>query len=523
MYKNLKILIPSNFSSIVFVAAFVFFLVHPFGNVFYMIGDNIAQIAYWHILFNPHLAGSFGGVTPKPALMFLLGFSYDLSLWIFGSGVLIKGLLAFFAALLTTATARLSADVAGKMAGVLAAVFLVSLTPVTGLFADGSSMIFFLPLLLIGLRFWAIGRENLGIVIVGGATLIRPEGLGVLIWLALFQQLIRRRLRPFFLTVVVALVIFSLYFFVQYLLYGNWNPVEAFGPQAGYVFIHESTLLMRLVRTAHYIYDAMLTIFVDSPGLIYLFLPAMVTLISFGQRRTYLSILGIVLFLMVYFSLGVGEFLERFFQFLIPLIAAFGWAGLLLTYLFLVKRTRRYFWINRMIQLSCQVLLLVVLIIMIKSETDSLKVWQEYISQGDVNYAVYTQDANRLLMTQSIPKDSRVLLESDMVYGVLVRDINYFRDITSLQFFNLKNDIERQKILQDIDYILISKTYYQYYYLWYNPLKLGNTDTFRRTISEIMMDAKSKSIYNYSLTPVENSVFWLILRVEPFSYNSGNE
>lgn len=455
--------------------------------------------------------------------MFLLGFTYDLSFWIFGSEVLIKGLLAFFAALLTTATARLGADIAGNMAGIFAAAFLISLTPVTGLFADGSSMIFFLPLLLIGLRFFATGRERVGVFILCAATLIRPEGFGVLIWLAVFHQLIRRRWRPFLFTVALASVTFSSLFFVQYLLYGNWNPLEAFGPQAGYVFIHESTLLMRLVRILRYIYDAMVTIFVESPGLIYLFLPAVATLIWFRQRRTYLSVLGIVLFLIVYFSLGVGEFLERFFQFLIPLIVAFGWAGIFLTYHFLIKKMRQYFWISRIIQLISLSLLFAVLMVMIKTERDSLQVWQEYISQGNVNYAIYTQDAIRLLMAQPVPRGSRVLLESDITFGILVRDINYFRDVNSLQFFNLQKKAERQKILEQIDYILISKTYYQYYYLWYDPLEQGDSDFFRQTISDIIKDGKAKSIYNHYLTPVENSIFWLILRVEPFSYNSGNE
>lgn len=486
----------------IFTLALVFFLFHPFGNVFQIVGDNICQIAYWHVLFNHELTGSIGAAAAKPGLILLLGFFYDLSNWLLGSPVLIKILLAFFASLLVYATARLTADVAGsRIAGILSALYLISMTSLTDLFRSGSSMIFFLPLLLIGLRFFAHNRKKLGVLILCGSTLIRPEGLGVLIWLAVSDQLLKRRFRESVFILICVLMTVFLFFITSYLLQGDLSRLNSGGPATGYVFEQKPTFVLRLNRALQYVIEATGAIVFERPALAYLSLPALVTLLAFRHRRTYLSILGIVLFWIAYFSFGAGDFVNRYFEFLIPLIVSFGWGGVF----YIPKKL----WTRKSIKFIAVSLIIYAMFYMVNSGIDTLREWQ------NSGYAIYTQDAIRLLASSPVPRGSRLMTEDDIAYGIVARSPNYFRSLNALQFFNIKNDADRRKILEATDYILISKTPYRFYYLWYDPLNQVRIDSFRRTIKQIMADGKTKTIYGRTLTMIENSMLWLVLRVDP--------
>lgn len=503
---------PLGYSFIIFGTALGFFLIHPFGNVFQIVGDNICQIAYWHVLFNPHLTGSIGASVPKPGLILLLGLTYDLSVWL-GLPVLIKILLAFFAALVVYAVARLAADLAGGIAAVVSALFLISMTPLTQLFVGGSSMVFFLPVLLLGLRFFAHGRPRLGTIMLCFAMLIRPEVLGVLLWLMVSHQLIKRRFKKFIFSLLCVLFTLFILFITSYLVQGNISRLNAGGPSTGYIFPHASTFTMRFGQAIEYVAHSTWTIATQTPSLMFLSVPAFLTLLLFCYRKIYMSIIGIVIFWIVYFSFGSGDFVDRYFEFLIPFIVALGWGGIFYTYHFILHRASQSLWI-RNFNVVFILFLLYASLFMINATIVSFKEWQTNFALGG-GYAVYTWDVMQLLETNPIPKGNRVLTEDDIVYGIVARDPNYFRTLSALQVFNIKNDAYRHKILASTNYILISKAPYQYYYLRYDPLHKRNNDLFRRTIGQLIKDGKRKSIYNRHLTPVINSASWIVLRVDP--------
>src|SRR5215831_10958579 len=146
---------------VVFAAALAAFLVWPFGGFDSIHGDNICQVAYWRVLLHPHLVG------------------------------------AIFAAFLVSSTARIAGDLAGPTAAALAAAYLVWGTPMAQMFVGGTSMVFFLPLLLTGVRQFAQGQPTRGAVLLGCSSLFRIESIFVLAWLAVTEGLFGRRWRLF--------------------------------------------------------------------------------------------------------------------------------------------------------------------------------------------------------------------------------------------------------------------------------------------------------------------------------------
>src|SRR5262249_26257634 len=182
---------------VVFAAALAAFLVWPFGGFDSIHGDNICQVAYWRVLLHPHLVGAIGASSPKLGITLVLGLTYDLSDLLFHSTVLIRVVLAIFAAVLVSSTARIAGDLAGPTAAALAAAYLVWGTPMAQMFVGGTSMVFFLPLFLSGVRQFAQGRPTRGAAFLGCSSLFRIESIFVLAWLAISEGLFRRRWRLF--------------------------------------------------------------------------------------------------------------------------------------------------------------------------------------------------------------------------------------------------------------------------------------------------------------------------------------
>src|SRR6478609_2614119 len=232
----------------VFLASLAAFLtVIPFCGFDRIIGDNIAQVGYWRILFNHALVGSLGASSMKPGLIVLLGASYDLSYFLFGSTVLTKMVFALAGAGLATIVACVARQAGSKLAGVAAVVYMISATPVPQMFVDGTSMIVFLPLLLWGVWLFSRDRQSAGTLVLCLAAMIRIEAFAVLLWLALAEQFFRGRFRAFaFSTIVVALSV-GITVLVYYRLQGSAARFNAGGPSAGYIFSREPSAWVRLL------------------------------------------------------------------------------------------------------------------------------------------------------------------------------------------------------------------------------------------------------------------------------------
>jgi hypothetical protein len=543
---------------LVFAAAFIFFLLQPFGDFYMIIGDNICQVGYWRVLFHRHLVGSIGASTAKPGLIFFLGLFHDLSIWLFHSTVLIRVLLALFGALLVFITARMASETAGRVAGLMSAMYLLTCTPAPDFFASGSSMIFFLPTLFIGIWLFSRNHHYAGVFALCCAALFRIEALAVLAWLAISNQLCRRDWKHLTVSVVGGLVTAAVIVGVLYKLQGDLHRLNAGGPSAGYIshIFHNPSVVGRLEDSLGLIHKASLEVALRECGPPSFVMPALIALALHPSRRSYLAICGIPLFLILYLVFGGGNSQLRYFHFLIPALASLGTVGLYEAYQLgkpaarakispVVAITVLAAWFAWKVGPSNEGMWSVVLFIVVASlgfiarRPNATRLTTAFgppllasiaigaigvslVKSRDRNrdlkpedrYAVYTRDAFAVLRARPIPGGSRVLIDDDLIYGIVIQDPKYFSKVTSLQYFNIQDEASRKRILEETDYILASKWPYDYYYLHYDPLHVGQADAFRRSLEEAIDMNQSRIVYGRVLTPIENPRSWIVLKVE---------
>ena len=532
----------------VFLASLAAFLtIIPFRGFDHIIGDNIAQVGYWRILFNHALVGGLGASSMKPGLILLLGSAHDLSLALFGSTVLIKLVFALAAASLTTIVACVARQDEEKIAGVGAIMYMIAETPVPAMFIDGTSMIVFLPLLLWGVWLFSRGRDSAGAVMLCLAALIRIEAFAVLLWLVLAEQLFKRRWRAFFFSAVMVAISLALTVLVYYRLQGSVARFNAGGPGTGYIYTHEHNAWIRVLGALKYPFWASAEMSFGQCGAPYLAVPALLGCALSRWRRFYLSLLGVPLFLMVYVASGQGYGEVRYFQFLAPVVAALGASGLAQAFR-LGQRWRTHAGIWLWLPVAIGVLSIALgapkavcslALISIAAGLGALRRWlplalspllksgwgllfwvvilrtiEHNDWQRDAKLAAYADDALDLVDHHRVPKGQRVLTEDDVIYGVLVRDKHFFRGINALQYFNVQDDARRAKILRSTDYIAVSKSEFLSYYLQWDPLGRGQSDPFRAAIAHARK-GKPISLYGYRLLPIETTKGWTVLKVEP--------
>lgn len=535
------------FETLSFVGALTAFLVAvPFGDFDTIIGDNIAQVAYFRVLFRENLSGSIGASSMKPGLVLLLGVAHDLSLTLFASTVLIQLVFALFAAGLVTIVARIAKDAGGLLAGVFAAVYLLACTPVPGMYTTGSSMVVFLPLLFFGIWLFTLGREGAGAIVLCLAALTRIEALAVLAWLCVFQQLWRRKWRSVVFTGTVTTLTVVLTAAVYYRLQGSVARFNAGGPPAGYLFLRDPSGLHRLLESLKYTVSASYETLAARAGPPSLLLPALLGVFSDRSRRIYASLLGLPLFLNVYIASGNGSAELRYFEFLLPAAACFGAAGLVAAMHFGSSGRSRRIWA------AAGALLLVTISALALHAADvAYSAGLTFIAGGlgrltafrverfsprarnasafillgstaillvvrkaqahKPGRAVYTLDAKRLLDSKKLPPHSRVLTEDDIIYSVIARAPDFFAHATALQYFNIQNDAERAKLLNATDYIALSRGRHAFYYLHYDPEKRGNSDPFRAALGR----NESTNLYGHRLKLIDKSSAMSLFTVEP--------
>ncbi|HEY0469666.1 MAG TPA: hypothetical protein VGC79_35995, partial [Polyangiaceae bacterium] len=329
-----KLLTSEWFSDLVFFLATLALLlfVVPFGDVDRIIGDNVAQVAYWRILLNQAFVGSVGASSMKPGLIVLLGGAHDLSLALFQSTALLKLVFALSGAGLAAIVARIARPVGGKIAGVGAVLYLLAKTPVMDMYVEGTSMLVFLPLLLWGVWLFSQGRDRTGAIVLCLAALVRIEAFPVLLWLALGEQLFKRRWRAFFFSSVAVAIALALTVAVYYRVQGSVARFSAGGPPVGYIFAHEPSAVRRFLESLQYSASYSYEMVFEQCGFPYLAISALLGLAFSQFRRFYLSLFAIPLFLLLYATTGQGSNELRYFQFLAPVTAAFGASGIALAF-----------------------------------------------------------------------------------------------------------------------------------------------------------------------------------------------
>ena len=490
---------------VIFAAALAAFLAWPFGGFDSIHGDNICQVAYWRVLLHPHLVGAIGASSPKLGITLVLGLTYDLSDLLFHSTVLIRVVLAIFAAFLVSSTARIAGDLAGPTAAVLGAAYLVWGTPMAEMFVGGTSMVLFLPLLLSGVRQFAQGRPTRGAALLGCSSLFRIESIFVLAWLSISEGLFRRRWRLFWTCVTIMGAVSLAVIGFNFALQGDLSRFNAGGPQTGYVFAPESSVRVRFTQALLFVYQSTRIVVFEECRWPYLAVAGLGMLLLARQRRVYLAaVIGIPLFLVTYLVGSGDSSASRWFEFLIPFVAAFGVAGVVSAVRILgrdVLSPRVFRVTSRAAMCAAALLLAGVLVTMVRTAGPG---WGR---------APFTVDALRFLREPLIPKGAGVLIDDDITYGIVIREPDFFRRVTALPYFNIKDDEWRRRILDDTDYIIVSKREYPFYYLLYDPVGRGNSDPFRRAISQMAAGAPSQRVYDRQLVPIVNDKRWLIVKV----------
>jgi hypothetical protein len=532
----------------VFLAAMaVFSLAVPFSGFDGIIGDNICQVGYWRVLQHPSLIGSLGAASMKPALILLLGPVHDLSLALLGSTALIKTVFSLAGSALTTIVARIAKERAGPIAGIGAAVYLVTRTPVQEMFTRGTSMIVFLPLLLIGV--WLFSREQqlAGAVVLCVAALVRIESFAVLLWLAISEQLLRKNWRAFIITSLLAGATLVFTVIIYYRLQGSVARFNAGNPPAGYLYTREPSLLLRFTASLEYAWSSTTNMLLTRCGSPYLAAAALSGCVLASARRFYASLLGIPLFLIVYLSAGQGSSESRYFSFIPPMVAAFGAVGITQAMRFGREVGHKpMFWLllaGALPGVVCFVVggppvLCSLSLLLIAAETASalerlpftLPVWLTRSAWVLLFAAVfvttalsgewrprapaqYTQDAKALVEHKLLPRGKRVLMDDDILYGVLVRDHRLLERAGTLQYFNVQDDAHREEILASTDYLVLSTGSHFFYYLKYDPLARGTSDPFRAAVQHARRN-KPASVYGYRLVPFSERGRLFVLKVE---------
>jgi hypothetical protein len=529
----------------------------PFGDLYTIIGDNIAQVAYWKTLFHRQFVGSMGASVVKPGLIAVLGISHDLSLALFGSSVLIRVVCALAAAALVSVVAGIARDSSGTLvAGCGAAVYLLVATPLPRIFTAGSSMIFFFPLLFGGVWAFARQRQLLGSIVLCLAALIRLEAFAVLLWLSISEQLLKSRWRDFLLTACITASAVLLTAGVYYAVQGSVARFGAGGPATGYLLARDSNVLRRIWSTLVFSFTAPHQIAFEQCGFPYLAFPAGYALFRERRVRSYASLLAVPLFWLVCVALGQGQNEVRYFEFVIPVLASFGAAGVVVAFRDGREMTRRRVLVLASIGLAGLVASLLLwripeavsaaLVVApallgwltIRSQWSAKLLWLRIgyaILLGGVlvwtvvsdrfgsprKVASYVKDAHALLRQRLLPRGAAVLTEDDIIYNVVVKDVAYFGRAAALQDFNLQPQARRTELLRKTDYVVISKGRHSWYYLRYDPQKLGEGDQFRAAVSRLMKHKEPVSIYGSRLVPVKNNRNFLVLKVEHDAQSGG--
>lgn len=533
----------------VFVAAMVAFsLVLPFSGFDGIIGDNICQVGYWRILQHPKLTGSLGAASMKPALILLLGPVHDLSLALFGSTALIKTLFVFAGSSLTTIVARIAKEHSGPIAGAGAAVYLVTRTPVQEMFTRGTSMIVFLPLLLIGVWLFSRERPMAGTIVLCVAALVRIEAFAVLLWLAIAEQLLSRKWRAFIVTSLLAGVTVLFTVVIYYRLQGSVARFNAGNPPAGYLYTREPSALVRFTSTLQFAASSTIEMLFERCGSPYLAVPALVAVALSPVRRYYLSLLGIALFLIVYLSAGQGSSEPRYFEFITPMVAAFGAVGVAQALRFGAQANSKVMvWLLPLSALcgvasfalaaprpvcSLSVLFIAAGVASALARLPfALPGWLApagwvlllgamFVSTArgggwvpPRRPAQYTLDARDLVERDLLPRGKSVLMDDDMLYGVLVRDHRLVKRAGTLQYLNVQDAARRQQILEGTDYLVVSKGSHFFYYLKYDPLRRGKSDPLRAAIQRAVRD-KPAEVDGFRLVPFKKRGRLVVLKVE---------
>ncbi|MDP2104533.1 MAG: hypothetical protein Q8J76_00960, partial [Desulfobulbaceae bacterium] len=219
------------FCVFILAALYLFLFYGNYLLLVHMSGDSVCQVAYWNILFRPHLTGSVGVAFAKPGQVILLGLVNQLSL--VGGHVVFKIGLCLVMAACVWSLVAVATELGGRVAGILA--FFLSLWAFETDFVFSGSAIYAIATVFAGLRLYYYHPrwKLLGLVLLALALQFRIEAVAVVavVWLV---HLVRREWRD--LVIVAVWTAVSLLIFVGIILkiQGSFDRLNS-GAAVGYV------------------------------------------------------------------------------------------------------------------------------------------------------------------------------------------------------------------------------------------------------------------------------------------------
>ena len=302
---------------------FGYYLFYPQPGFEGLIPDNIAQTAYWSLLTRPDLVGSIGSSSPKGGLIVALGAAHYLSYEVLENAWPFKAMLAILFAGSLYLIGRIAADIGGPIAGVLAVLVAAGSTYLTQTFYSGSSNLFFLPPVLLGMLFLSIGKDRAAILALCVAATVRPEALIIVGLVIAIRYLSRGDWRTSIEFTGYGAITLLFFVLLAYWTQGAWNRIGG-GEATGYPeFASLGTLEHMRVTVGQFFSERFVVL---------LLLPALFAIAQVKRARTHLYFYSMTLTFIV---LVVIDFFGMHYRYIAAgqvIIFALGCGGLMQIY-----------------------------------------------------------------------------------------------------------------------------------------------------------------------------------------------
>lgn len=533
-------------------ALFAYYLFYPHAGFEGVIPDNIAQTAYWSLLTRPDLVGSIGSSSPKGGLIVLLGGAQYLSYEVMDSAWPFKAMLALFFASTIYLIGRIAADVGGPIAGLLAALVAAGSTYLTQTFFDGSSNLFFLPPVLLGLMLLSTGRDRAAILLLSLAATIRPEALIIIGLVVALRYLRRRDWRRAVEFAGYGALALLFYVLLAYWTQGSWDRIGG-GAATGYPAFASLRSVEHMRETIGQ--------FFNERFVALLLLPTLFTLFRVEHTRTYLYFYSMAFAFIALVVIGFFGMHYRYIAAGQVVVFALGCAGIVQGYTDLRRADLHMpgastiamaaaitgltlavaLWSTRDFTVCLMMLAIpaaYLLTAAAKSRTGSERLVLGccvavalFVALAPIASAVKARhafsaslathhpailDALEFLNDARVPSGSSIITEDELLNYVLVKRPDYFSRARSIQSFNVMTDTQRREALSKAQFLYVSKRpNHGWNYLFYFPRATWVTDPFRAVVLEIMRTKQPRGTLGVVLEPVYDSRSRFIARIRP--------
>jgi len=139
-----------------------------------------------------------------------------------------------------------------------------------------------------------------------------------------------------------------------------------------------------------------------------------------------------------------------------------------------------------------------------------------YYNNNAVNQEFFVGEAQKIIDNYKFLDNKRIISEDDILYSIMVLDPKYLKDAYALQTFNVKSKNDKISILNNFDYIVISKKNYGYYYLKFAVKE----ELFRSKINLLLNNNSIVEYGNVILSNVYTNKEILIIKINNNTKNS---